>query len=63
MVDVCVCVSACACWKVFESEPGACFGSENVRLALEETPCSSSQVISFTAVKFATYGCVIDRMH
>lgn len=42
-IDVCV----CACSVVFACGLGAYFGGDNVRFALEETPCSSSQVISF----------------
>lgn len=43
-VDVCVCVLVRRCLRDLL---GAYFGGENVSSALEETPCSSSQVISF----------------
>lgn len=44
---VCRCTCVCACLKVFACELRAYFRRENVRSALEETPCFSSQVILF----------------
>lgn len=56
-------VGVCACLTVFACGLEVYCEGENVRFALEETPCSSSQVISFRLWNLPLKGYVIDRMH